>query len=134
MRRSTLWIIWGVFYIICAGLGFIPEPAGIVRAMLFLLSLLFFVPPAVLLHEAKKAGDRATLLRLRRICAASLGLTLALLIGSILSALGTAALDTPLHIALGLVSAPMFCSNYWVVSLYLWAVLLIASFIKKKEK
>ena len=134
MRRSTLWIIWGVFYIICAGLGFIPEPAGIVRAMLFLLSLLFFVPPAVLLHEAKKAADRVTLLRLRRICAASLGLTLALLIGSILSALGTTALDTPLHIALGLVSAPMFCSNYWVVSLYLWAVLLIASFVKKKEK
>ena len=134
MRRSTLWIIWGVFYIICAGLGFIPEPAGIVRAMLFLLSLLFFVPPAVLLHEAKKAGDRATLLRLRRICAASLGLTLALLIASILSALGTTALDTPLHIALGLVSAPMFCSNYWVVSLYLWAVRLITSFIKKKEK
>ena len=61
-----------------------------------------------------------------------LGLTLALLIGNILAVLGGTALDTPLHIALGLVSAPMFCSNYWVVSLFLWAVLLVASFVKKK--
>lgn len=132
MKRSTLWLLWGVFYIICAGLGFIPEPSGMVRAMLFLLALLFFVPPAVLLHEARRAADRETLRRLRRIAAASLGLTLALLIGNILAALGGTALDTPLHIALGLVSAPMFCSNYWVVSLFLWAVLLMASFVKKK--
>ena len=49
MKKSTLLLIWGILYIICAGLGFIPEPQGMVRAMLFLVSLLFFLPPAVLL-------------------------------------------------------------------------------------
>lgn len=134
MKRSTLWALWGAFYIICAGLGFIPQPQGIVRAMLFLLSLLFFVPPTVLLHEANRHDDAPLRRRLRMLCALSLGLTLAALIANILAALGTSGLGTGLHILLGLVSVPMFCSNYWVVPLFLWAVLLMTTLRKKKEK
>lgn len=134
MKRSTLWLLWGVFYIICAGLGFIPQPEGIVRAMLFLLSLLFFVPPGVLLHEARQHSDRALLRRLRILALASLILTQLMLIASILTAPYSEALGTAMHILLGLVSAPMFCSNYFVVPLFLWAVVLIMSFQKKKEK
>lgn len=134
MKRSTLWALWGAFYIICAGLGFIPQPQGIVRAMLFLLSLLFFVPPAVLLHEANRHDDALLRRRLRMLCALSLGLTLAALIANILAALGTSGLGAGLHILLGLVSVPMFCSNYWVVPLFLWAVLLMTTLRKKKEK
>ena len=66
----------------------------------------------------------------RWLSAASLGLTLIGLCGNILAALGGAALGSIMHILLGLVSAPMFCSNFWVVSLFLWAVLLITSFKK----
>ena len=51
MKKSTLLLIWGILYIICTGLGFIPEPQGMVRAVLFLVSLLFFLPPAVLLYR-----------------------------------------------------------------------------------
>lgn len=134
MKRSTLWLLWGVFYIICAGLGFIPQPEGIVRAMLFLLSLLFFVPPGVLLHEARQHSDRALLRRLRILALASLILTQLMLIASILTAPYSEALGTAMHILLGLVSAPMFCSNYFVVPLFLWAVVLIMSFQKKKVK
>lgn len=134
MKRSTLWLLWGVFYIICAGLGFIPQPEGIVRAMLFLLSLLFFVPPGVLLHEARQHSDRALLRRMRILALASLILTQLMLIASILTAPYSEALGTAMHILLGLVSAPMFCSNYFVVPLFLWAVVLIMSFQKKKEK
>lgn len=134
MKRSTLWLLWGVFYIICAGLGFIPQPEGIVRAMLFLLSLLFFVPPGVLLHEARQHSDRALLRRMRILALASLILTQLMLIASILTAPCSEALGTAMHILLGLVSAPMFCSNYFVVPLFLWAVVLIMSFQKKKEK
>ena len=36
-----------------------------------------------------------------------------------------------LHDLLNLVSAPMFCSQYWVISLFGWASLLSASFMKK---
>lgn len=134
MKRSTLWPLWGVFYIICAGLGFIPQPEGIVRAMLFILSLLFFVPPGVLLHEARQHSDRALLRRMRILALASLILTQLMLIASILTAPYSEALGTAMHILLGLVSAPMFCSNYFVVPLFLWAVVLIMSFPKKKEK
>ena len=35
------------------------------------------------------------------------------------------------HDLLNVVSAPMFCSEYWVLSLFGWACLLSASFVKK---
>lgn len=130
MKKSTLLLIWGICYIICAGLGFIPEPQGMVRAMLFLVSLLFFLPPAVLLYHGKTQGDKDAVRLVRRLSAASLGLTLVGLCGNILAALGGNELGDIMHILLGLVSAPMFCSNFWAVPLFLWAVLLITSFKK----
>ncbi len=133
MKKSTLYILWGIFYIICAGLGFIQKPQGMVRAMLFLAALLFFVPPAVLLHHGRTQGDAGAVRLVRLLSAASLALTLALLIGSILSAVGSSQVGDMMHILLGLVSVPMFCSNYWVASLFGWAVLLIASLPKKKK-
>ncbi len=132
MKKSTLCVLWGIFYIICAGLGFIQEPQGLARALLFLCAVLFFVPPALLLHYGKTQGDAGAVKLVRGLAAASLLATLAGLILSILSALGSAELGTGMHILLGLVSVPMFCSNYWVVSLFLWAVLLIVSLQKKK--
>ena len=130
MKKSTLLLIWGILYIICAGLGFIPEPQGMVRAVLFLVSLLFFLPLAVLLYRGKTQGDRDAVRLVLWLSAASLGLTLIGLCGNILAALGGDALGNIMHILLGLVSAPMFCSNFWVLPLFLWAVLLITSFKK----
>lgn len=133
MKKSTLITLWGVLYIICAGLGFIPEPTGAVKTMLFLLSLVFFVPPALLLYRAKKDRDGKGRKFVRRVSLISLGCTLAALIGSILSALtATNNMGDVMHIVLGLVSAPMYCSNYWALSLFLWAAVLMASL--KKEK
>lgn len=133
MKKSTLITLWGVLYIICAGLGFIPEPTGAVKTMLFLLSLVFFVPPALLLYRAKKDHDGKGRKFVRRVSLISLGCTLAALIGSILSALtATNNMGDVMHIVLGLVSAPMYCSNYWALSLFLWAAVLMASL--KKEK
>ena len=133
MKRSTLWLLWGVFYIICAGLGFIPEPSGMVRAMLFLLALLFFVPPAVLLLRAKKTGDSKTLGILRTVSLTSLGLTLALLVLNILFAAGSRALGNFLHGLLAVVSAPMMALGNWAVSMFLWACLFFAASQKKKK-
>lgn len=127
MKRSSLFSIWGILYIICAGLGFIPEPEAGIRVFLLLISLLFFVPPGILLWDAIQTGDSKTKKQLRNLSALSLGLTLVSLIASILSALSIPTLGTVLHVILGLVSTPMFCSNYWAVSLFLWAVLLIAA-------
>ena len=134
MKKSSLMAVWGIFYIICAGLGFIPEPEGAVRIFLTVISVLFFVPPAILLYDALSTGDRKTVLLLRRLSALSLSLTLVLLIANFLAALGASWLGTLLHILLVIGSAPMLCSNYWVLSLFLWAVLLVASCQKRKEQ
>lgn len=134
MKKSTLYLLWAVFYLICAGLGFIEEPVGMVRAMLFIASLLFFIPPAVLLHHGKAHGDDACVRRIHLLCAASLSAALLGIILSILTAIGSSELGTFMHILLGLISVPMFCSNYWVISLFLWAMLLLASKPQKHNK
>ena len=134
MKKSSLMAVWGIFYIICAGLGFIPEPEGAVRIFLTVISVLFFVPPAILLYDAFSGRDRKTVLRIRRLSALSLGVTLALLIANLLAALTSEWLGTVLHVLLAICSAPMFCSNYWILSLFLWAVLLVSSMQKWKEK
>lgn len=134
MKNKSLLAIWGIFYIICAGLGFIPEPEGAVRIFLTAISVLFFVPPAILLFDAFSAGDEKTIRLIRLLSALSLALTLVLLTANFLAALGTSWLGTLLHILLVIGSAPMLCSNYWVLSLFLWAVLLVASCQKRKEQ
>lgn len=133
MKRSSLLALWGILYIICAGLGFIPEPAGSVRIFLLLISLLFFVPPAVLLLDAVQQGDVRTKRLIRCLSALSLAVTLALLVLNILSALGASVWGEIFHVLLVLCSAPMLCSNYWAVSLFLWAALLMGSFQKKED-
>ena len=134
MKNSSLRAIWGIFYIICAGLGFIPEPEGAVRIFLMVISVLFFVPPAILLYDAYLMGDRKTILLIRKLSALSLLLTLVLLIANFVAALGSPGLGGLLHVLLAIGSVPMLCSNYWVLSLFLWAVLLVASMQKRKEK
>ena len=134
MKNKSLLAIWGIFYIICAGLGFIPEPEGAVRIFLTAISVLFFVPPAILLFDAFSAGDKKTIRLIRLLSALSLALTLVLLTANFLAALGASWLGTLLHILLVIGSAPMLCSNYWVLSLFLWAVLLVASCQKRKEQ
>ena len=134
MKKSSLMAVWGIFYIICAGLGFIPEPEGAVRIFLTVISVLFFVPPAILLYDAFSGRDRKTILLIRRLSALSLGVTLVLLIANFLAALASEWLGTALHVLLVICSAPMFCSNYWILSLFLWAVLLVSSMQKWKEK
>ena len=134
MKNKSLLAIWGIFYIICAGLGFIPEPEGTVRIFLTVISILFFVPPAILLFDAFSAGDEKTIRLIRLLSALSLALTLVLLTANFLAALGSPGLGSFLHVLLVIGSAPMVCSNYWVLSLFLWAVLLVASCQKRKEQ
>lgn len=134
MKNKSLLAIWGIFYIICAGLGFIPEPEGTVRIFLTAISILFFVPPAILLFDAFSAGDEKTIRLIRLLSALSLALTLVLITANFLAALGASWLGTLLHILLVIGTAPMLCSNYWVLSLFLWAVLLVASCQKRKEQ
>lgn len=134
MKDTTLLLIWGLLGALCAGLGFIPEPAGFGKWVLVLLALLFFLPGAVLLLRGIRREDRKAVVRIRRISLASLGLTLLLLMGNLLSVDGSQLLGDLAYGLLALVSVPMLCGQYWWMSLFLWGALLTASLLYAPKK
>ena len=127
MTNKSLYSLWGVLFIICAVLGFIPVPSDAVQAVFTALSVLFFLPPVVLLYRAGKESDRSTPQLIRNLSLASLGLTLMVLILRVVTAVQSEFLGDFLHGILVIVSAPMICSGYWVLSLFLWSCVLICS-------
>ncbi len=134
MKKNVLFILWAVLFALCAGLGFIPEPRGFLRFLMIALSLGFFVPGGILLFDAAKSGDKVTLRLIRNLSAASLAVTLGLLVANLLSVLGSEGLGDLVHIVLTIASSPMICGQYWVVSMFLWACLLITSISLLKPK
>ena len=134
MKTRILYITWAGLYAVCAVLGLIPVSGGVGKALFLLTSLIFFIPPAILLYNARKSGDRKTLRRIGLISASSLGLTLLFLLANILSTGASGRVGEVLHGILALVSAPMFCSQYWLISLFLWACLLMVTLRKTPKK
>ena len=127
MSKKLLYILWGGMFILCAGLGFIPSPTGAVRVVLTVLSVVFFLPPALLLYHAKAEADTAVIKLVRNLSAWSLVVTVVTLVLNFLFAVASEALGTVLHYLLVIVSSPMMCSGYWALSLFLWACLLTVS-------
>ena len=126
MKNNTpYYIAWAVLYAVCAGLSFISEPPGILPGLMVVLALAFFVPPAILLYRAITRKERGTLLCIGAISAASLVLTFVMLLLNFLSFEASTAAGLVLNAMLILVSVPMLCSGAWVVSLFLWAILLM---------
>ncbi|MBO5129280.1 MAG: hypothetical protein J6B95_02910 [Oscillospiraceae bacterium] len=127
MNQKSCFALWGGMFALCAGLGFIAEPVGLLKALMVLLSLGFFVPGFLLLRDARRRGDRNTLALIRNLAALSLLTTLILLIANFLSVMAGEILGSILYYVLIIVSAPMICGQYWAVSLFLWACLMIAA-------
>lgn len=129
MKNKPLLALWGSMFILCAGLGFIPEPGSGAQAVLTGASVLFFIPPALLVYR----GTREQIQLVRNLAVLSLVLTLVLLVLNFLSAMGSTAMGNILYYTLVIVSSPMICSGYWVLSLFLWACLLMVSLKKLKK-
>lgn len=128
MNKKTWYVLWGILYIICAALGFVSEAEGLLKAVLILLALLFFVPPAMLLYHAVKSRDLREIGRIRNLSLLSLIATLVMMVANILSVLqGSEELGDTLYAVLVLVSSPMYCARNGFVSLFLWACLLMVS-------
>ncbi len=134
MKKQVLFGLWAGLFIVCAGLGFIPEPEGGVRTALTLTAIFTFAPPVILIWQASKSGDKNTLSLIRSLSAASLGLTSLLLILNFLSVAWSEAVGNFLYQVLIIVSSPMVCSRHWALSLFLWACLLITSHQQLKKK
>ena len=133
MKKRILYIVWGCLYALCAGLGHVTEPGSVQSVALTLLALVFFVPPAVLLIDALRSNDKKMLLQLRTISIVSLALTFILLLLNVISFLASEATGVFLHELLLFASVPMFCSQHWVLSMFLWALLLFISIPPKKQ-
>lgn len=134
MREKILYAIWGGLYAVCGVLGFVNGAQGFGKLLLMLTALIFFVPGGILLYDSIRDQNEESLRRLRIISLCSLALTLLLLVANILGVTGSAALGEALHGFLILVSVPMFCSQYWLVSLFLWACILMVTLWKKPKK
>lgn len=134
MKKKLLFGSWILLYIICAVTGFaVTDPDTLQHAALLLFSVLFFLPPCVLLVDAHKQKDQKTLLLLRWISGLSLLLTLVLLVANVASALGSTTLGNILYALLILVSVPMISSHQWFFSLLLWACIFFATLEKKRK-
>ena len=129
MNKRSLYIIWAGSYIFTGLLGFITEPNGLVKALMILCAILFFVPPALIL----KQGDTADFQRIRNLSIIYLAGTAVLLVCNMASVLGSEAMGTGLYALLTLLSAPMVCGQYWVLSLFLWACLMMVSLKQLKK-
>ena len=127
MIRKLLFALWAVLFSLCAGLGFIPEPEGLMAAVLTGISILSFLPPWILLYRAEKSGSAADILLIRNLSALSLGMTLAALIANFFTAFASETIGQILYYVLIIVSSPMVCSGHWAMSLFLWACLLMVS-------
>ena len=127
MKNRFLYALWGALFILCAGLGFIPESDGALKLLRTGLSILFFLPPALLIWKARREKNRVTLLLVRNLSIASLSLSVVLIIANFLTVFRSQLLGDILHGILVVVSSPMICGGHWATSLFFWACLLIAS-------
>lgn len=130
MNKTSFYTVWAGIYFLCAGLSFIPEPAGFLKFLMIALSLSFFIPPACLLYRAKQEGDNFTVKLVRNLSLASLSLTVLVLIVNLLTFMAPEAVGNFLYVLLVLVSVPMVCGQYWVLGLFCWACLLMVSLKK----
>ena len=135
MKDSKLYALWGVLYIFCGLLGFIREPNGFVMAVLVLLAVGFFIPGAVLLYRGYREQNPGKIKIIRNISLIWLVMTLVLLVANFLTAGATEVTGDLLYGFLVILSAPMYCGQFWIMSLFLWACLLMASLscLKKRK-
>ena len=128
MKQKTLWLSWLYLYILCAVLGFIPEPDGLVKALMVLLSAACFLPGFLLAH-----GGQAR--RVRTVSLIWLITATVLLMCNFASALMTEVWGYIFHYALVILASPLVCGQYWFVSLFLGAcVLMYAISLDKKAE
>jgi hypothetical protein len=131
MNQKTLFALWGGLYALCAGLGFIPAPAGVLKALLAVLAVAFFVPPLMIVYGK---SNRHTLQLVRNLAAWWLVLTTTLLVINFMSAAAPVHLGDLLYAVLVIVSSPMICGQYWVLSLFGWAFVMFAAMAQLKKK
>ena len=131
-KEWILYAIWLCLYILCVGLGTVENVTGVGKLFFVLTAIIFFLPGVLLLLLGMKEKNRKMILRVRLTAICSLSLTVALFCANVFAVGASGQAGTLLNDLLNVVSAPMFCAQYWILSLFCWACLLSASFTKHK--
>ena len=122
--KSILKAMWAGMFLLCALMGFVPPQTGANKWLLLIFGVLFFLPPALLVYHSVRTHDEKQLRLVRNLSLISLSATLLLLVINLFSIFLSRAMGDMLHYLLTIVSTPMICCQYEIVSLFLWAVLL----------
>ena len=130
MRRNLLYGIWAWMWIICGLLGHMEDPQGASAAVLVVIGLASFAPGALLLIDGIRKKHAKTVCAVRWISGLSLGLTCIAFVANILSVRASETVGLVLYEVLIFVSSPMLCLQFYPLSLFLWACLLVATFRK----
>ena len=131
VKEWILYAAWLCLYILCVGLGTVEEVRGVGKVLFILTSLIFFIPGVWLLIMGIGEKNKKMVRRVRIISLCSLLLTMIVFCANLMAVTGSSETGAFLHDLLNLVSAPMFCAQYWIISIFCWACLLSASFMKK---
>ena len=131
VKEILSYCVWLCLYILCVGLGTIEDAAGIGNVLFILTGLIFFLPGVYLLHLGKREKNKKITLRVRIVAICSLSLTAIVFCANVIAVSADASVGRILYDMLNLVSAPMFCVRYWIISIFLWACLFSASLTKK---
>ena len=129
-KEILSYCVWACLYILCVGLGTVEEAEGIGKVLFILTSLIFFLPGSYLLYLGHREQNKPMLVRVRIVSICSLSLTMIAFCANVMAVSASKEVGRTLYDILNLVSAPMFCAQYWILSLFGWASLLWASFIK----
>ena len=133
LSYKMLYIAWAVMFALTAVLGFLfpaAEGAG-AKIALLVTAAVFFLPPWLILRKGRKEGKRFHGWLIGFLAMASIVLTIVLLVLNLMSPLWNEQVGIALNAALVIISAPMMCSNFYVLPLFLWGTLLAAAFRKK---
>lgn len=127
MKQKTLWLSWLYLYILCAVLGFIPEPYGLVKALMVLLSVACFVPGFLLARQGQARW-------VGRICLVWLIAATVLVMCNFASVLMPKVWGSIFYYAMVILVSPMVCGQYWVISLFLAACVLMYAISLRKNR
>ncbi len=127
MTNQKIFMTWAFLYGVCAALGFFSEPTGALEGLMILLSVAFFIPPAVLIYRGIREKDFLLLKKIRLLSLIWLSVTTLMVCLNFMTAEASNAAGLVLYWMLILFTAPMICSGFWVVPIFLWACLLTVS-------
>ena len=135
MKMRSIWFTWLYLFILCAVLGFIPEPTGFFKGLLAFAAVCFFIPGFVLLVKADHRDQEGTIRLVRNIAIGALVVATVLIMLNFLSATMTEAWGNVFYVMLVIFASPLVCGQYWVLSLFGWACLMVyaVSLLRKRK-